>query len=190
MVADPAALRSRLLAAGARPGFRGMMVDRRFDRDGTLTPRDEVLRLRTFHLPAGGTESRLGWKGPAMVSPEGHKVRRELEYPLGEGTAPPEALLTALGYTVVQTIERFVEYFEAAGSVIRLEWYPRMDILVEVEGTEATIEAALALTGLPRAEFSADPLRVFADRYALRTGRPALLDLAALGGDPPAWALP
>ncbi|HEU5170366.1 MAG TPA: hypothetical protein VFU46_07505 [Gemmatimonadales bacterium] len=53
VVPDPSAVRARLIAAGAVPGFRGLMEDRRYDRDGALTARDEVLRVRRFQLRVG-----------------------------------------------------------------------------------------------------------------------------------------
>jgi len=53
-VDDPEGLRAALVRAGAALEFRGDMIDRRFDRDGTLARRDHVLRLREFR-PADGT---------------------------------------------------------------------------------------------------------------------------------------
>lgn len=187
MVQDPAEVRGRLLAAGARPGFAGPMIDRRYDRDDVLIARDEVLRLRTFVLPGATPEVRLGWKGPTGVTPEGYKVRRELEYEIGGSRAGPEELLEALGYREIHRIERYVEYYRLGETDVRLEWYPRMDVLIEIEGDQPGIEAALRATGLPRQGFSADPLRVFAERYAIRTGTPAALATRELSGDPPSW---
>ena len=45
---DPDQVRQRLCQAGARPGFAGMMIDVRYDRNGELAARDQVLRLRRF----------------------------------------------------------------------------------------------------------------------------------------------
>src|SRR6266851_6238434 len=53
-VDDPEELRAALVRAGAALEFRGDMIDRRFDRDGTLAERDHVLRLREYR-PADGT---------------------------------------------------------------------------------------------------------------------------------------
>lgn len=36
VVPDPSPVRERLIAAGAVPGFRGLMEDRRYDRNGAL----------------------------------------------------------------------------------------------------------------------------------------------------------
>jgi adenylate cyclase class IV len=184
----PAAMRRRLLAAGAQPGFTGLMLDRRYDRDGTLLAKDEVLRLRGFREPDGSERFHLGWKGPTAVTPEGYKARHELEYEI-RGTVPPEALLEALGFRESYRIDRYVEYYRLGDTAVRLEWYPRMDSLIEIEGDAAGIEAALRATGLPRSEFHADALPAFAARYAARTGRPALLALDPASREPPSWEL-
>ena len=166
-----------------------MMIDRRYDRDGALLARDEVLRLRSFQRPGEGEETRLSWKGPTGVSPEGYKSRRELEYEI-RGThpqAPASALLEALGFLESYRIDRYVEYFSLGDATVRLEWYPRMDVLIEVEGDSAGIEAALAVIKLPREVYTAEALAAFAQRYWERTGRPPLLALDPGLDEPPSW---
>lgn len=186
MVPDPDRVRQRLLEAGGRPGFAGMMIDVRYDRDGELAARDQVLRLRVFRN-AGAERAVIGWKGPVSISPEGFKTRRELEYEIASATASPEAFPEALGYVPVYIIERYVEYYHLDAAVARLEWYPRMDTLIEIEGDADGIAAGIRATGMPRAAFTPDPLSVFAGRYASRTGAPAAMTLVELGSDPPAW---
>lgn len=186
VVPDPDLLQARLAAAGAVAGFRGFMADRRFDRDGGLGARDEVLRIRRYTADDGGTRAVLGWKGPATVV-EGYKRRVEHELTTPDG-AEAEALVRALGYEPVHAIDRRVAYWDLAGAVVRLEWYPRMDCLVEVEGRPEDIERAVAATGLPREGFSAEPLALFVARYEARTGHAAAVSMAALGGAAPSWA--
>ncbi|HEU5220098.1 MAG TPA: hypothetical protein VFU23_15670, partial [Gemmatimonadales bacterium] len=108
------------------PGFAGVMTDVRYDRNGELTSRDEVLRLRVFRSQAG-ERAVIGWKGPVSISRDGHKSRRELEYEMRSGSAAPEAFPEALGYSPVHRIERYVEYYSLGTVEARLEWYPRMD---------------------------------------------------------------
>ena len=187
MVADPDSVRQRLLAAGAQPGFAGLMLDRRFDRGGELLARDEVLRLRVFRNADGAETFHLGWKGPTGVTPDGYKARRELEYELEPSGPPPHELLEALGYMESLRIDRYVEYFHLAGTAVRLEWYPRMDVLMEIEGEREGIEAAREASGIPRAEFTAEPLALFAARFAARTGQAPVLALDLPGAEPPAW---
>lgn len=188
-MADPAELRRRLLAAGAVPGFAGRMDDRRLDRHGELAGRGEVLRVRLFRGDGAPESARVSWKGPASRTAEGYKLRRELEIE-ATGGADPVAVFRALGYVVVQAIDRRVEYYELHGATVRLEWYPRLDVLVEVEGSGVAIEAALVATGLPREAFSADALAEFGERFALRTGLPPVLAVEGLGDRAPSWEGP
>jgi len=177
VVADAEALRAHLLAAGATVHFRGQMRDRRYDRPGgELAVRDQVLRVRTFHHADGRVTAVVGWKGTTERSPGGYQRRAEVELPVApQAPGSPHALLTALGYEVVHAIDREVEVFELAGATLRSERYPRMDSLLEIEGRPDAIERAIAASGLPRAEFTADSLTEFVRRYELRTGQPALL---------------
>jgi len=56
---------------------------------------------------------------------------------------------------------------------VRIEWYPAMDVLVEVEGEPAAIERAVTATGLPRSCFLPESLPHFVADYERRTGRRA-----------------
>jgi len=187
IVPDPVVLRRRLAAAGARPGFRGLMEDRRYDQGGTLAAQDEVLRIRRFFHADGRTDAELAWKGATRRSADGYKLREELSCRIAAGSDFLGAILEALGYTVVQAIDRWVEMFELGGAVLRVEWYPRMDVLLEVEGPPEAIEGAIRATGLPREGFTAEMLVDFVRRYDARGERPAVLAVAGLGGDRPAW---
>lgn len=186
VVADPAELRARVRAAGAVPGYAGLLHDRRYDRDGALAARDEVLRVREYRHPDGSVSAQLTWKGPTRRSPEGYKQREEIELAVEAGGASAADFLRALGYAPVHTIDRWIESYALAGASVRLEWYPRMDVLVEVEGEPDAIERAAAISGIPRAAFTAEPLAAFAARYRARGGVPAL-SLAELNGEPPSW---
>ena len=97
--------------------------------------------------------------------------------------ADPEELLRALGYRPVQVIEREIEIWRLGEATARLERYPRMDVLVEVEGEPAAIERLVAVSGVPRSEFTAEQLADFVVRFEARTGA-----RAELAGWPPAGA--
>jgi len=75
----------------------------------------------------------------------------------------------------VHAIDREVEVFVLGGATVRLEHYPRMDSLLEVEGDAAAIERAIAASGVPRTEFTADPLAEFVRRFEARGGETAVL---------------
>jgi adenylate cyclase class IV len=108
------------------------------------------------------------------VSQGGYKLREELEYPI-EGGAPADPLLLALGYTVVYRISREIAVYRLGDATVRLEQYPRMDALVEVDGTPTAIEHAITVTGIPRGQYMADSLAEFVTRFELRTGERAVV---------------
>lgn len=190
VVPDPAILRERLLAAGAQLTFRGLMEDRRYDRDGALLSRDEVLRVRRFIGPEGTGEAELTWKGRTGRSDGGYKQREEFTCRIASGSDSPGRIVEALGYRVTQAIDRRIELYRLGDAVLRIEWYPRMDVLLEVEGPPAAIEAAIVATGLARDRFSAEILADFVMRYDARGGRRAVLAVADLAGERPAWEGP
>ena len=173
-VDDPDGLRAALVRAGATLDFRGDMIDRRFDRGRTLAERDHVLRLREFR-PADGTPAYgvLGWKGPP--SQRGvYRHRAEAE----ARVAAPDSVVTILeqlGFAVSLRIDRRVEVYRLGQAVLRLEWYPAMDVLLEVEGEPSEIERAIAASGLARDRFLPESLPYFVAQYEARTGRAALL---------------
>ncbi len=172
-VTDPAALRAALARAGAALSFRGRMLDRRFDRGGELESRDEVIRLRVYQPEGAAPWGVLAWKGPVGAR-GGYRHRHEIETRVAEPEAAL-AVLGRLGLEVTLRIDREIEQWTVDGAVVRLERYPEMDTLLEVEGPPAAIERATRATGLPRAAFLAESLPYFVTAYERRTGRPARL---------------
>lgn len=173
-VDDPAALARALRAAGAELTFRGAMVDRKYDHARELEARDEVVRLRLYQ-PADGAEpwGVLGWKGPAGKRGE-YRHRAEAETRVDN----PDAALTLLehlGLEVSQRIDREIEQYRLGDAVLRVERYPGMDTLLEVEGPPPAIERAITATGLARATFLPESLPYFISKYEQRTGRRARL---------------
>lgn len=187
VVQDPALLRRHLVESGAEASFRGIMEDRIFDRDGTLKERDEVLRVRTWRPDGAAARAQVAWKGPTRRTPEGYKLRDELEFGVEGDGAQAAALLGSLGYLVSKSVDRFVEVYTAHAATVRIEWYPRMDVLAEVEGSAEAIEAALGVTGLPRTAFEPEPLVEFVRRFEERTGETAALAISELRGGRPQW---
>jgi hypothetical protein len=84
---------------------------------------------------------------------------------------------------VTIAIDREIAQYDLGGAMVRFERYPRMDDLVEVEGTPEQIERAIAALGLPRAGFTSERLPDFVRRYEERTGASAALSDAELRGD-------
>jgi hypothetical protein len=66
---------------------------------------------------------------------------------------------------------------------VRFEHYPRLDDLVEVEGTPEQIERAIVALGLPREGFTDERLPDFVRRFEARTGQRAALCESELRGE-------
>jgi adenylate cyclase class IV len=182
VVPDPDACRARVEAAGARLLFEGHLADRRFDTaDGRLAARDEVLRVRWVTLVAGSpgeAHASLDWKGRTRIE-QGYKVREERSTPVGD----PSVLMLVLeraGFVVTREIDRDVAQYRLGDATLRFERYPCMDVLLEVEGTQAAIEAAIAATGLPRRTFGTERLTDHVLAFERRTGRRAAVSLREL----------
>jgi adenylate cyclase class IV len=165
---------ARLDELGAERVFVGVLEDRRLDdAAGTLRARDHVLRVRAYRDGHRVVEASLDWKGQSQQV-DGYKVREEHSAPV----ADPEAMLNVLaraGFRITLAIDRFVWQYQLDGAMVRLERYPRMDDLVEIEGTPDAMERAVALLGLDRATLGSRGLFDFVSRYEARTGLPAVL---------------
>ena len=169
VVEDIAAARAAVERAGGVLEMEGMLQDNRYEDDlGRMRKQDHVLRVRVFR-GGGRDEASLEWKGPTQVV-GGLKSREEIGTKVADAAALIE-IVERLGYEVARTIDREIAQYTLHGATVRFERYPRMDDLVEVEGTPATIERAIAVLGIARAAFTADSLPAFMDRYEKRTGK-------------------
>lgn len=177
-------LRSRLEASGWRLVFRGGMADRRLDTpDRALEAEDRVLRIRRYLPARGEPRAVLGWKGPARTE-EGFKLRDEVECRVASAETARE-ICARLGYSeVTLSIDRRIERYEKEGVEVRIEEYPGMDVLAEIEGPPARVRKRLHELGLPPDAWKPWPLKEFVRRYEERTGRTARL---VRGGEPGAW---
>lgn len=181
VVDDIVARRRRLVAAGAAESFAGRMRDLRYDTaDRSLAGVDHVLRVRVY-VDGGSETAQLDWKGATRIE-SGLKEREEFSTGASD-LAGLTAILEALGYVVTREIEREVWVYRVGDATVRFERYPRMDDLVEVEGTPAAIEQAIEQLGMDREAFTAERLPDFARRYEARTGERAALCASELEGD-------
>jgi predicted adenylyl cyclase CyaB len=183
VVPDEAACVQRLLAAGAHQVAEGRLEDRRYDYpDRRLTLRDVVLRLRVKRS-GGASTATLDLKGAASFE-SGYKHREETSVTVGDAVHM-STILKALGYVVTRAVDREVHVLQFGRATLRFERYPRMDTLLEVEGPEEAIEAAILATGLPRESFTVDRLFMFVQRFEARTGqRAAICDEESSGNYP------
>jgi adenylate cyclase class IV len=170
---DVAAGRKNLETAGAKLSFEGKISDRRYDfENGELSARDEVLRTRTY-LSNSSRKTFLDWKGPTEFR-DVYKVREEVSTPVDD-LPVLESILQKLGLQVVMVIDREIAQYELRGATIRFEIYPRMDVLVEVEGEPGAIESAIEVIGIPRGTFTNRRLTEFVTDFEQRTGVQAAL---------------
>jgi predicted adenylyl cyclase CyaB len=173
-VVDDLASRRKLVEnAGAKLSFEGKLVDKRYDiESGELTERDEVLRVRRYES-SGDTRAYFDWKGPTEFQ-GGYKIRDEVSTPVADHAAL-EQILARVGFVVAMEIQREIAQYQLGGAVIRFECYPRMDVLVEVEGEPEAIEQAIEALGMARGEFTSERLPSFVSRFERRTGVRAAL---------------
>ncbi|MEO5904747.1 MAG: class IV adenylate cyclase [Gemmatimonadaceae bacterium] len=180
VVDDLPARRKQVERAGGRLSFAGRLMDRRYDSaNGDLIQRDHVLRLRIYESETK-RDGHLDFKGETRYE-DGYKVRDEISTEIGD----PEALATMLanlGLKVIREIDREIFQYSLAGAVVRFEHYPRMDDLVEIEGTPEAIERAISLLGLPRSGFSVWRLADFITAYETRTGERAAVSDREMAG--------
>jgi adenylate cyclase class IV len=181
-VEDPAAALAALKDAGARLVYAGRLEDRRYDTAGrTLAAVDHVLRLRVYREDGTETRALLDFKGPTGYV-DGYKVREEHSTTAGD-SAELARILELLGYVVTREIDREIDQYSFGGATVRFERYPRMDVLVEVEGEPAAIERAIQVMALDRASFTTGRLPDFVRAYEARTGDRAAICDRELDGD-------
>ena len=143
LLSDRAALRQRLLAAGAELA-RPRLFERnvRFDTAGEKLRRQwQLLRLRQ------DDRARLTFKGepPQEVASEA-KVREELETVVGDFNTTA-AILERLGFVPQQVYEKYRETFRLGDVEVVLDEMPFGDF-AELEGEESAIQAAAAALSL------------------------------------------
>ncbi|MBX3174534.1 MAG: class IV adenylate cyclase [Gemmatimonadaceae bacterium] len=173
--------RGRLEAAGAELQYEGRLEDRRYDTpDRALALRDHVLRLRVYRSE-DALRTSLDFKGPTGYA-DGFKVREEHSVSAEDPSALAQ-ILEALGYIITREIDREIAQYTLHGATVRFERYPRMDVLVEVEGEPKAIERAIAALGMPRAGFTTGRLPDFVLAYESRTGQRAAICDRELDGD-------
>ncbi|NBD08213.1 MULTISPECIES: CYTH domain-containing protein [Corallococcus] len=169
VVDDVARCRSRVEAAGGTLRFAGTMEDRYYTRKDGGTGR---LRIRTYQSPESQW-SELTWKGGASLE-HGYKVREELSTRV-EDPSTLRDILERTGFTPGEHLTREIAWYACGDATLRFEQFPRMDLLVEVEGSPEAIEGAIRVTGIPRERFTADRLKEFIRRFEARTGTRAQL---------------
>lgn len=132
--------REAVLAADAVPLLgRRLQSDALLDtREGRLRDRGAVLRIRSE-----GGKSRVTYKGPVM--PSAMKLREELETVVGDA-AVLFRVFEELGLGVWFRYEKYREEFSRGEVIIAIDETP-IGVYVEIEGSEAGIDAAARALG-------------------------------------------
>jgi adenylate cyclase class IV len=117
----------------------------------------------------------MDWKGPTEMQ-GGYKIREEITAPVDDLDSL-EKIFEKLGLALTSEIDREIAQYQFGGATVRFETYPRMDVLVEVEGEPKAIEVAIEALGLKRGTFTNERLRDFVSKFEHRTGvRAAISD--------------
>jgi predicted adenylyl cyclase CyaB len=181
VVIDPAGTRKQLELAGAKLTYEGRLVDRRYDIESReLADRDEVLRVRRYEK-SGSAKTFLDWKGRTETQ-GAYKIREEIST-LVDNFAAIEQILDKVGFVVTMEIDRDIVQYQLGAATVRFETYPRMDVLVEVEGEPEAIEQAIVALRMSRGEFTSERLASFVSRFEKRTGVRAAICDRELTGD-------
>ena len=150
-LADPQAMRQRLLAAGGEP--LGIVLENNtfFDTpQGDLRRADCGVRSRTAETTAGGRWASMTYKGPRREGPL--KVRPEHEIAIDSPDAA-RAILAGLGYQPTISFEKRRESFALGPARVEIDELPELGWFMEIEADdEAAVQAArekLALTDEP-----------------------------------------
>lgn len=147
-VADHAALRDRLRAAGGRFVSRGEELNRFFDRpDESLRRAGCGLRVRQIRTLEGEpTPATITYKGP--LEPGALKIRPECELVVADAEQAAK-LLAQLGYRETFSFEKRRETWRLGDCTVELDELPLIGRFVEIEGPDGTVvEAARSRIGL------------------------------------------
>ena len=147
---DRDAVGKRLETAGARRHGAVFEQNWVFDRDGELSARREVFRLRVIDHAAGGLVTH---KRPAGKNPEtAYKTREETEFTV-DNAENARAVFAALGFSSAWYYEKRRETWEFAGCEVVLDTLPGLGDFLEIEAPDyETLDARLRDLGLERSQ--------------------------------------
>jgi len=146
-VADLAAVRKRLEAAGAVRGRKELETNAFFDApDHRLQSSDRGLRIRIAVDESGQTRCLVTMKGPMHVGQ--FKNREEIQFSADDAEAVRK-IFENLGFKSTLSFQKRRETWLFGGCEVALDEMPYLGTFVEIEGqSEAVIAAARASLGL------------------------------------------
>lgn len=165
-IPDVKDFRGKLAKARATFVSRHIMRDFLFDDEArSLSGNKQKLRLRMYD----NQRTVITWKSKKRGSSL-YKEEYEHEVEIGDFETMMY-ILKQLGYRLIFRIDRRVELYRMRDVIIRLEFFPEMDDLVEIEGPHDQLEELIRELGLRRSDFHNKGQEHFFGAYEERTGR-------------------
>ncbi len=162
--------RDQLNIAGAKMTQKGFMQDYYFDNPFlNLKSKNQKLRIRAIDYKL----IQLCWKGPISVDKQ-TKIREEIEVGV-KNVEPLIKIFEKLGFQNTRFYERYFETYLLYDVKIRIEQFPIMDILFEIEGEQHLINRAVTHLDISKDVFGPKTLVSFIKEYEIRNGTPAKL---------------
>jgi len=163
---SPEAARSAVRMAGAVPFRR-----RRLQADVLLDTGEGDLRQRRCALRVRDEPDRslVTFKGPTQASRM--KLRQEIETGV-ENARALLRMLEELGFRAWFRYEKYREEFQLPDTIVALDETP-IGTFVELEGTEAGIDAAARALGRKPDDYVVDSYRTLYERHCQQRGVPA-----------------
>lgn len=162
--------RDQLNIAGAKMSQKGFMQDYYFDNPFlNLKSKNQKLRIRAIDYKL----IQLCWKGPISVDKQ-TKIREEIEVGV-KNVEPLIKIFEKLGFQNTRFYERYFETYLLYDVKIRIEQFPIMDILFEIEGEQHLINRAVTHLNISKDVFGPKTLVSFIKEYEIRNGTPAKL---------------
>jgi predicted adenylyl cyclase CyaB len=141
-IADAAEFSETLRRAGAKLLVTGLERNIKYDRNGELAKKKELLRLRSYADGADITHKRRPPSGPA-----GFKTREETVVMI-ESFEEGRKLLERLGYEKVWIYEKKRAVWELGPVEVMVDEMPLIGCFIEIEGEPGEIRKAAGKLGL------------------------------------------
>jgi adenylate cyclase class 2 len=172
-LADPAALRGKLLSAGAEALGCAVEHDTYFDTpDGALGRADCGLRIRVVEAAPGQTSAVLTYKGPRAGGPL--KIRLEEQTALADPQAA-RAILVALGYAPTVSFQKRRESHMLGDARVEIDELPELGFYLEIEAPdEPAVRAACRKLGLADERAVTDTYAALVAAHLSEGGRTSL----------------
>jgi adenylate cyclase class 2 len=164
-IANPDAIRVRLLRLGGEAHQSGFERNELFDRDDRLRDQGLKLRLRRH----GSQVAMMTLKGPRLNG--AHKARMEVETPVQY--EPAKRILELLGFRVNETYSKLREEYRLDGCPVCLDHIPGCGWFTEIEGTARKISRIARQLGLRQADRERRSYRKLIKEH-MRAGRASL----------------